>query len=171
MPVVPNGTPLSVRMAPGSPSSRKRRSKMGRTARATGGQDERRESHGHRGPRSLGSAFYDPGPLDDPVLGRCAWSGRVTGRFVYQEQHLIRAYFEAADPAAYPRAIPPAFAVPERPLVRVTVLDFYAMASGPPYRESEVSVLALPEGEPGWGVLTMPGTGGDSCGGGRGAWG
>ncbi|HBH02822.1 MAG TPA: hypothetical protein DDZ42_13030 [Candidatus Rokubacteria bacterium] len=116
-------------------------------------------------------ALYDPGPLDDPVLGRCAWSGRVTGRFVYQEQHLIRAYFEAADPAAYRRAIPPAFAVPERPLVRVTVLDFYAMASGPTYRESEVSVLALHEGEPGWVVLTMPVTDGDSCGGGRSTWG
>lgn len=116
-------------------------------------------------------AFYDPGPLDDPVLGRCAWSGRVTGRFVYQEQHLIRAYFEPADPAAYRRAIPAAFAMPERPLVRVAFLDFYEMASGPTYRESEVSVLALHEGQPGWVVLTMPVTDGDSCGGGRSTWG
>ena len=121
---------------------------------------------------AIGAAgFYDPAPLDDPVLGRCAWSGRVTGPFVYQESDLIRAYVEVGDLAAYRRAIPAPFAMPERPLVRVSILDFYAMANGPAYLESEISVLALHEGQPGWLVLTMPVTDGDSCGGGRAAWG
>jgi hypothetical protein len=61
--------------------------------------------------------------------------------------------------------------MPPRPLIRVAILDFYEMTSGPPYLESAVSLLALHQGQPGWLVLTMPVTDGDSCSGGRAAWG
>jgi Acetoacetate decarboxylase (ADC) len=115
--------------------------------------------------------YYDPAPLDDPVVGRCELSGRLTGRFVYQENDQISAYFEAADLAAYRQAIPVPFAMPEKPLIRVSVIDFYDMANGPSYLEVVISVLALHEGKPGWLVLMMPVTNGDSCAGGRGAWG
>jgi hypothetical protein len=53
--------------------------------------------------------------------------------------------------------------------VRVSVLDFYGMVNGPVYLESEVSVLVLHDGQPGWFVLTMPVTDGDACAGGRNA--
>ena len=120
---------------------------------------------------SAAPGLYDSAPLDDPVLGPCAWTGRITGRFVYQESALIRGYFEPATLGAYRVAVRAPFTMPERPLIRVSVLDFYEMVNGPAYRESEVSVLALHEGQPGWLVLTMPVTDGDSCGGGRAAWG
>jgi len=102
---------------------------------------------------------------------RCEWSGRVTGRFVYQEQDAISAYFEVADIDEYRRAVPSAFRMPDRPLLRVSVLDFYEMVNGPTYRESEISILVTRDGEMGWFVLTMPVTDGDSCWGGRQAWG
>jgi hypothetical protein len=111
--------------------------------------------------------LYDAAPLDDPAVGRCAWSRRVTGQWVYQENQHLRAFFEPADLAAYRRAIPARFALPERPLVRVSVLDFYEMVNGPAYLESEVSVLALSDGEPGWFLLTMPVTDADACASGR----
>ena len=113
------------------------------------------------------SGLYDAAHLDDPVVGRCAWSRRVTGQWVYQANEHLRAFFEPADLAAYRRAIPARFAMPERPLVRVSVLDFHEMVNGPTYLESEVSVLALYDGEPGWFLLTMPVTDGDACMSGR----
>jgi hypothetical protein len=58
--------------------------------------------------------------------------------------------------------------MPPRPLVRVSVLDFYGMENGPIIR-IRISVLALHEGQPGWFVLTMPVTDGDACAGGRNA--
>ena len=113
--------------------------------------------------------FYDAARIDDPDLPLCLWSRRFTPPIVYTESDFIRVYFEAADPAAYRRAIPEPFTAPPRPLVRVSVLDFYKMENGPIYLESEVSVLALHEGRPGWVVLTMPVTDGDACAGGRNA--
>jgi hypothetical protein len=86
---------------------------------------------------------------------------------VYQESDFVRAYFEPSDLAAYRKAIPAPFALPPRPLVRVSVLDYYEMVNGPVYLESEISVLVLHDGQPGWFVLTMPVTDGDACGGGR----
>src|SRR5207237_118877 len=107
--------------------------------------------------------------VEDAGLALCVWSRRYTPPIVYTESDFIRVYFEAADPATYRRAIPEPFTMPPRPLVRVSVLDFYGMENGPLYRESEISVLALHEGRPGWVVLTMPVTDGDACAGGRNA--
>jgi hypothetical protein len=110
--------------------------------------------------------FYDSAPLDDPILGACARTGKYTS-FVYLESDHIRAYFEPANLAAYRQAIGTTFTMPERPLIRVSVLDFYGMESGPAYRETEISVAVLHDGAPGWLILTMPVTDGDSCAGGR----
>jgi len=63
--------------------------------------------------------------------------------------------------------VPVPFTMPPRPMLRVSVLDFYGMENGPVYLESEVSVLVLHEGKPGWFVLTMPVTDGDACAAGR----
>jgi hypothetical protein len=113
------------------------------------------------------AGLHDAAPLDDPVAGRCVPSRRMTGRWIYQEHEQLRGFFEASDRTAYRRAIPSRLAMPERPLLRVSVLDFYEMANGPAYLESEVSVLALADGEPGWFVLTMPVTDADACSAGR----
>ena len=111
--------------------------------------------------------FYDVEPLEDYGRARCYWSNRFTSPIVYQESDFIRAYFEPTDLAAYRQAIPERFEMPPRPLVRVSVLDFYEMVNGPVYLESEISVLALHEGQPGWFLLTMPVTDGDACAAGR----
>ena len=115
--------------------------------------------------------LYDAAVLDDPVLGRCVWSGRVSGSWVYQENDHIVAYLEAANRAEYRQAIPEAFAVPARPLVRVSVIDFYQMLNGPAYLEVQIAVLGVYEGEPGWFLLSVPVTDGDACAGGRWAFG
>lgn len=117
----------------------------------------------------LAPGFYDAARIDDWGLASCNWSMRYSPPIVYQESDFIRAYFEPEDPVAYRQAVPAPFAVPARPLVRVSVLDFYEMVNGPIYLESEISVLALHEGQPGWFVLTMPVTDGDACAGGRNA--
>jgi hypothetical protein len=109
------------------------------------------------------TGLYDSAKVDDPVLGDCVLSGRYKSPIVYQESDHIRGYFEPRDLAAYRQALPARFAMPERPLIRVTVLDFYEMANGPLYLESEISVLAVHQGQPGWFVLTMPVTDGEAC--------
>ena len=113
--------------------------------------------------------FHDAAQIDDWGMASCRWTQRFSPPIVYQESDFIRAYFEPGDLEAYRRAILPPFALPPRPLVRVSVLDFYEMVNGPIYLESEVSVLVLHEGRPGWFVLTMPVTDGDACAGGRNA--
>ena len=113
-----------------------------------------------------GAGFYDAAQLDDPSVGRCDWLGR-TPPFVYQESDYIRGYFGPANPAAYRQALPAPFTMPERPLIRVSFLDFYEMAEGPTYLETEVAILGMEGGQPGWVVLTLPVTNGVACIGGR----
>lgn len=108
-----------------------------------------------------------PGPVDE----RCEWSGRYRGAWVFQEQESIVAYFEATRLDEYRRVLPAVFAMPERPLVRVSVIDFYEMVNGAAYLESVIALAAVHEGRSGWFVVTMPVTNGDSCYGGRSAWG
>jgi hypothetical protein len=116
---------------------------------------------------TMPTGFYDSAPLDDPVVGGCGWTGRYASPVVYTESDHIRGYFEPTNLAAYRQAIGSVFTMPERPLIRVSFLDFYGMANGPIYLESEVSVAVLHDGAPGWLILTMPVNDGDSCGGGR----
>lgn len=117
----------------------------------------------------LGGKFYDAAPIDAPGLASCAWTRRYTPPIVYQESDFVRAFLEPADLAAYREAIPAPFSMPPRPMLRVSVLHFYEMVNGPVYLESELSVLVLHEGKPGWFVLTMPVTDGDACAAGRSA--
>src|SRR5882757_3132883 len=107
--------------------------------------------------------FYDAAPINEPGSPTCTWTSRFASPIVYQESDFIRAYFEPTDLAAYRRAIEAPLEMPPRPLVRVSVLDFYGMINGPVYLESEISVLALHDGQPGWFLLTMPVTDGDAC--------
>lgn len=113
-----------------------------------------------------GLGFFDAAPLDDPAVGRCDYLGR-SSPFVFQEQDYIRAYFEPTNLAAYKQALPAPFAMPARPLIRVTFLDFYDMALGPTYLETEVGVLGMDGAQAGWVVLTLPVTNGTACLGGR----
>ena len=113
-----------------------------------------------------GLGFYDAAPLDDPAVGRCDWLGRARP-FVFQENDYIRGYFEPTNLAAYQQALPAPFAMPQQPLIRVTFLDFYDMAEGPTYLETEVAVLGMNGAQPGWVVLTLPVTSGPACIGGR----
>src|SRR5438128_7926833 len=89
-----------------------------------------------------GFGFYDAAPLDDPAVGRCGWLGRARP-FVFQESDYIRGYFEPTNLAAYQQALPAPFSMPQRPLIRVSFLDFYDMAEGPTYLETEVAVLGM----------------------------
>jgi len=66
--------------------------------------------------------------------------------FVFQESDYIRGYFEPANLAAYRQAIPAPFTMPARPLIRVSFIDFYDMAEGPTYLETEVAVLGMDGG-------------------------
>jgi hypothetical protein len=113
-----------------------------------------------------GFGFYDAAPLDDPAVGRCDWLGRARP-FIFQENDYIRGYFEPTNLAAYQQALPVPFAMPQRPLIRVSFLDFYDMAEGPTYLETEVAVLGMDGAQPGWVVLALPVTSGPACIGGR----
>lgn len=113
--------------------------------------------------------FYDAAPIADSNLPGCTWTGRFRPPIVFEESDFIRAFFEPADLEAYRKAIPAPLAMPARPLVRVSVLHFYKMENGPVYHESDISVLAIHDGQPGWFVLTMPVTDGDACAAGRSA--
>jgi acetoacetate decarboxylase len=113
-----------------------------------------------------GAGFFDAAQLDDPAFGRCAWMTR-TGPFVFQESDYIRGYFEPTNLAAYRQALPVPFTMPARPLIRIAFLDFYNMAQGPTYLETEVAILGMDGTQPGWVVLTLPVTNGPACIGGR----
>ena len=102
-----------------------------------------------------------------PIAELCAGTGRYKGAWVYQESERIVAYFGATRLDEYRRVLPASFAMPERPLVFVSVIDFYEMINGATYLESVISVLGLHEGQPGFYIVTMPVTDGDSCWGGR----
>ena len=62
-------------------------------------------------------------------------------RFIYLEQESIIAYFEVTNINEYRRLIPSIFSMPERPLCRVAVVDYYKMESPAPYQESMIHIL------------------------------
>lgn len=113
--------------------------------------------------------FHDAAPVNDFGLPSCIWTRRFIPPVIYEESDFIRSFFEPANLGAYRQALPAPFEMPARPLVRVSVLHFYKMGNGPVYYESDISVLALHKGVPGWFVLKMPVTDGDACAGGRNA--
>ena len=60
---------------------------------------------------------------------------------IYLEQESIVAYFEVTHIDDYKNLIPSIFSMPEKPLCRVAVIDFYKMESAPPYLEAVVQIL------------------------------
>lgn len=101
-----------------------------------------------------------------PIAEDCVWTSRYKGDWVYQESERIVAYFEATRLDEYRRILPASFAMPERPLVLVSVIDFYEMINGATYLESAISLAGLHEGQPGFYIVTLPVTDGESCAGG-----
>jgi len=62
-------------------------------------------------------------------------------RLISLENEEIYAYFEVANIQEYQKLVPSIFSMPERPLCRVVVVDFYKMESGPPYLEVRIQIL------------------------------
>jgi len=62
-------------------------------------------------------------------------------RLIFLENEQIYAYFEVANIQEYQKLVPSIFSMPERPLCRVVVVDFYKMESGPPYLEVRIQIL------------------------------
>jgi len=60
---------------------------------------------------------------------------------IYLEQEAIVTYFEVNNINEYKKLIPSIFSMPERPLCRVRVIDYYKMESAPPYLESMIEIL------------------------------
>ena len=62
-------------------------------------------------------------------------------KHIYLESEEIFAYFEVTNIQEYQKLIPSIFSMPERPLCRVAVRDFYKMESAPPYVKSLIEIL------------------------------
>jgi len=60
---------------------------------------------------------------------------------IFLEQELISAYFEVTRFDEYKNLIPSIFSMPEQPLCRVIINNFYKMESAPPYLEAVVQIL------------------------------
>src|SRR4030042_3096936 len=60
---------------------------------------------------------------------------------IFLEQELISAYFEVTHFDEYKNLIPSIFSMPEQPLCRVIINNFYKMESAPPYLEAVVQIL------------------------------
>jgi len=60
---------------------------------------------------------------------------------VFLERESITAFFEITNIDGYKELIPNIFSMPERPLCRVEVINFYKMESAPPYREAALTIL------------------------------
>ena len=71
-------------------------------------------------------------------------------RLISLENEEIYAYFEVANIQEYQKLVPSIFSMPERPLCRVVVVDFYKMESGPPYLEVRIQILVKYKKSPKW---------------------
>lgn len=60
---------------------------------------------------------------------------------IFLEQESIIAFFEVTNIDEYKKLIPNIFSMPEKPLCRVAVINFYKMESAPPYLEATVQIL------------------------------
>jgi hypothetical protein len=60
---------------------------------------------------------------------------------IFLEQESIIGFFEVTDIDEYKKLIPSTFSMPEKPLCRVIISDFYKMESGPPFLEAVVAIL------------------------------
>jgi hypothetical protein len=62
-------------------------------------------------------------------------------QLTFLENEQIWAYFEVGNIQEYQKLVPSIFSMPERPLCRVAVIDFYKMESGPPFLEVRIQIL------------------------------
>ena len=69
-------------------------------------------------------------------------------RHIYLEDEQIYAYFEVTSIQEYKKLVPNVFSMPDQPLCRVAVIDFYKMESAPPYLKSKVDILVKYKGTP-----------------------
>ena len=60
---------------------------------------------------------------------------------IFLEQESIIAFFEVNSIDEYKKLIPSIFSMPDRPIGRVEVVNFYKMESAPPYLEATVTIL------------------------------
>lgn len=60
---------------------------------------------------------------------------------IFLEKESIIAFYEVTDIGAYKKLIPNIFSMPDRPICRVEVVNFYKMESAPPYLEATVAIL------------------------------
>jgi hypothetical protein len=60
---------------------------------------------------------------------------------IFLEQEMIVAFFDINDTDGYKKLIPRLFSMPERPVCRVAVIDYYKMESAPTYLEAMLQIL------------------------------
>jgi len=60
---------------------------------------------------------------------------------IFLEKESIIALFEVTNIDEYKKLIPSIFSMPDRPICRVEVVNFYKMESAPPYLEATVTIL------------------------------
>jgi acetoacetate decarboxylase len=95
----------------------------------------------------------------------CVWTGKYS-QWIYRERQLISTYAVPSNLDAARKLLPAPFQLAEKPLVRISVLDLYDMKAGPPYHESDISLLVRHRGELGWFIVALPVTDEEACGGG-----
>jgi hypothetical protein len=84
-------------------------------------------------------------------------------RYTYHEFDGIVCFYKTRDLAAYRALLPQVFEMPDEPLVRAFVIDYYKMDKATmPYLEAAVYLLAKYEGKPAWHCVTMPVTSDDA---------
>jgi hypothetical protein len=103
--------------------------------------------------------FYGCATGSEEIVKR---PSRPPVKHIYLELEEIFAYFEVTNIQEYQKLIPSIFSMPERPLCRVAVRDFYKMESAPPYVKSMIDILVKYKKSPSekeimvWYCLEMP---------------
>jgi hypothetical protein len=83
--------------------------------------------------------------------------GQSEPRYTYHEFDGIVIHYKTRDVAAYRALLPKVFEMPDEPLVRAFIIDYYKMDKATqPYLEAAVYLLARYEGKPAWHCITMP---------------
>jgi len=85
-------------------------------------------------------------------------AGAAEGRkFNYEEFDGINIFYIPKDTIFYRELLPAVFDMPDQPLVRALVNDYYKMAPNrAPYREVAVFLMVRYKGEPTWHCIAMP---------------
>jgi hypothetical protein len=117
-------------------------------------------------------AFFKRRMLLFPVLFLLVFAGGCSStltqaqsepRYTYHEFDGIVVFYKPRDLAAYRALLPKVFEMPDEPLVRAFVIDYYKMDKATePYQEAAVYLLAQYDGKPSWHCVTMPVTSDDA---------